>query len=176
MKPASRLFTLAVFGVLAAGAQAAPQHSVDLATGRVDGSRILGRTIAGVTAALGRPDFRVGPQSRYRIGWGDRSNFSIEVIFHKSGAVERAWSISFERGPIRDAKLGDLLTHNSRSLQASILARYGHAFKLARPYACTAGNCVGEFAPRTGAHLHLTFGTHAKLGTWVTLWQAAPGT
>jgi hypothetical protein len=176
MKRISLLFTLAVVGILTARAQAAPEHTVEMATGRVDGHRILGRTIAGVTAALGRPDFHVGPHSRYRIGWGDRSNFSIQVIFRKSGTVQRAWSIAFERGPIRDAKLGDLLAHSSRSLQTSILADYGNAFKLARPYSCSTTNCAGEFAQRTGAHLHLSFGTHPKLGTWVTLWQAASGT
>jgi hypothetical protein len=156
----------------AAGAQAATGHTVDLTSGRVDGHPILGRTIAGVTAALGRPDFRVGRQSRYRIGWGDRSNFSIEVIFHRSGNVQRAWSIAFERGPVRDAKLGDLLSRNSRSLQAVILARYGDAFKVVRPYACKDSYCVGEFAPRTGSLLHLTFGTNGALGTWLTVWKS----
>jgi hypothetical protein len=156
---------------LTAGAQAVTGHTVDLTSGRVDGHAILGRTIAGVTAALGRPDFRVGPQSRYRIGWGDRSNFSIEVIFHRSGNVQRAWSIAFERGPVRDAKLGDLLSRNSRSLQAATLARYGDAFKVVRPYACKASYCVGEFAPRAGSLLHLTFGTRRTFGTWLTVWK-----
>jgi hypothetical protein len=156
---------------LTAGAQAATDHTVDLTSGRVDGHAILGRTLAGVTAALGRPDFRVGPQSRYRIGWGDRSNFSIEVIFHRSGNVQRAWSVVFERGHVSDPKIGEMLSRNSRSLQAAILARYGDAFKIVRPYACTASYCVGEFAPRTGSLLHLTFGTLGALGTWLTVWK-----
>jgi hypothetical protein len=161
----------AVLALPAAGALGATGHTVDLATGHVDGHRVLGRTIAGVTAALGRPDFRVGPQSRYRIGWGDRVDFSIEAIFRRSGAARRAWSIAFDRGPLRDAKLGDVLRRDSRSLQAAILARYGNAFKLVRPYACRAGNCVGEFDPRAGAVLHLTFGTYRAHGTWLTVWQ-----
>lgn len=171
MKRLLLLFTLAALTLAAAGAQGATGRTVDLATGRLDGHRILGRTIAGVTAALGRPDFRVGPQSRYRMGWGNRSNFSIEVIFHRSGGVKRAWSIAFEQGPVRDAKIGDLLGRSSPSLQAAILAHYGDTFKLVRPYACRAGNCVGEFAPRRASVLHLTFGTHRPLGTWLTVWQ-----
>lgn len=171
MKRLLLLLTLAVLALPAAGARGATHHTVDLTTGRVDGHPILGRTIAGVTAALGRPDFRVGPQSHYRIGWGDRFNFSIEVIFRRSGGVQHAWSIAFERGPLRDAKLGDLLGRSSSSLQAAILARYGDTFTLVRPYACRSGNCVGEFAPRAGARVHLTFGTHRVLGTCLTVWQ-----
>jgi hypothetical protein len=165
--------TFAVLALPAGGAYGATGHTVDLSSGRVDGHLILGRTIAGVTAALGRPDFRVGPQSRYRIGWGDRSNFSIQVIFRRSGNTQRAWSIAFERGPVRDVKIGDLLTRSSPSLQTAIVARYGDALKLVRPNACSSGNCLGAFAPRTGAHLRLTFGTHHALGTWLTVWQAA---
>lgn len=172
MKRLLLLSALAVLVLPEGGAFAARGHTVDLASGRVDGRPVLGRTVAGVTAALGRPDFRVGPQSRYRIGWGRRLDFSIEAIFRRSGGGTRAWSIAFERGPVHDPKLGDLLRRDSRSLQAAILARYGYAFKLVRPYACRAGNCVGEFAPRTGAALHLTFGTHRTRGTWFTVWQA----
>ena len=170
-----RLLILAMLAVLAlpaaAGAVGASAHTVDLAKGYVDGHRILGRTIAGVTAGLGRPDFRIGPTSSYRIGWGSRSNFSIEVIFRRIGGVQRAWSIAFERGPIRDPKLGDALARTPPSLQAAVLARYADNFKLVRAYACREGRCVGEFAPRTHSSLHLTFGTHRPLGTWFTVWQ-----
>jgi hypothetical protein len=58
-----------------------------------------------------------------------------------------------------------------RRLQTAIVSRYGDAYKLERPYACSSVSCVGEFVPRTGAHLHLTFGTHRALGTWLTVWQ-----
>jgi len=166
------LVVLAALVLAVPAAQGIPAgHTVDLATGRVDGERILGRTVAGVTAALGRPDLRLGPHTRYRLGWGERPNFSIEVSFHQRGGRQRAWSIAFEQGPIRDRKLGDLLARSSSSLQAGILARYGTTFKLLRPYACTTGNCVGEFAPRHRGLLHLTFGSHHRLGTWLTLWQ-----
>ena len=172
-----RLLVLSMLAVLtlpaAAGAAGAGVRTVDLATGYVDGHRVLGRTIAGVTAALGRPDFRLGPTSRYRIGWGDRSNFSVEVIFRRSGGVQRAWSIAFERGPVRDPKLGDVLARSPSSLQSAVLARYSDNFKLVRRYACTEGRCVGEFGPRGASPLHLSFGTHHALGTWFTVWRAS---
>jgi hypothetical protein len=76
MKRLLSLFVLAVSAFPAAVAQATPGHTVDLASGRVDGHSILGKTIAQVTAALGRPDFRVGPASHHRIGFGTPSDFS----------------------------------------------------------------------------------------------------
>jgi hypothetical protein len=171
MKRVLLLLALVVLAIPAAGAGATRSHTVDLGNGLLDGHRVLGRTIAGVTAGLGRPDFRLGPQSRYRIGWGSPSNPSVEVIFARSGGVERAWSIAFDSGRVLDVKLGNLLARRSATLQAGVLAQYGDAFKLLRPYACKAQSaCVGEFAPRTGS-LHLTFGTHPATGTWLSIWQ-----
>lgn len=119
---------------------------------------------------LGRADFRAGPRSHYVLGWGDQRNFSVEVIFRPVGGVERAWSMAFERD-VRDVKLGDLLGRSSTSLQAAVSKGYADTFKLARPYACKDKTyCVGEFAPRKGT-LHLTFGTHSTLGTWLTVWE-----
>ena len=173
----ARLLVLAALAVLAlpsAGAHAAPAHTVSLADGRVDGHRILGRSVAGVTAALGRPDFRAGLPSRYRIGWGSSSDFPIEVLFRRGGGALRAWSIVFERG-VSDVKIGALLERSSSALQAAIRAQYGATFGLLRPYACKEGrDCVGEFAARSGS-LHITFGTHPALGTWLTVWQSSRG-
>jgi hypothetical protein len=168
-----RLLLLSVLVMLAlsASASAAPTRVVDLTTGRMDGHLILGRTVAEVTAVLGRPDFRSGPRSSYRIGWGARPDFAVEVIFRPSGGVERAWSIAFERGPVRDVRLGDLLGRSSAALQSAVRSRYADTFKLLRPFACKNGRCVGEFAARSGT-IHVTFGTHGTLGTWLTVWQA----
>ena len=163
------LFTLAVLAIPAVGAQATTGQLVDLANGRVDGHRVLGLTVAQVTAALGREDFRVGPRSRYRIGYGTQRHFSSEVIFRLSGGILRAWSIGFERGPVRDSQVGDLL-QRSAALQRAILAKYGMTFRLVRSYACTSKECVGEFAARSGP-LHLTFGTQPVTGTWLTIWK-----
>jgi hypothetical protein len=161
---------VAVLAFPAAGAHGATTHTVDLSSGRLDSDRILGRTIAGVTAALGRPDFRGGPRSRYRLGWGTPRDFSLEVLFRRRGGVERAWSIVFERGSIRDVKLGDVLQRRSGAFQAAVLTQYGTTFRLLRRYACKRGACVGELAPRTGS-IHLTFGTQRVTGTWLTVWQ-----
>jgi hypothetical protein len=170
MKPLLLLLPFAVLALPAAEAHAAKDHTVDVTSGRVDGHAILGRTIADVTAALGRPDFRVGPPSRYRIRYGGRSAFSTEVIFHRRGNTQRAWSIVFERGPVRDSKVGDLL-QRSAALQKAILAKYGTAFRLVRTYACKSTmECAGEFAARRGS-LHLTFGTQPVTGTWLTIWK-----
>ena len=168
-----RLVLLLALAALAFPASAAPAstHVVDLSTGRLDGHVIFGRTVAGVTAALGRPDFRSGPRGVYRIGWGTRPDFSVEVIFRPIRGVERAWSIAFERGPVQDVRLGDLLGRSPTALRSAIRSRYADTFTLLRPYGCKAGRCGGEFVARTGS-IHLTFGTQRTLGTWVTVWQA----
>jgi hypothetical protein len=168
-----RLLLVCALGALAlpaVGAQATSGHTVDLANGRVDGHSILGRTVAQVTAALGRPDFRVGPRSRHRIGYGTPSDFSTEVIFRRSGGVERAWSIVFDRGVVRDVKVGDLL-QRSAALQKAVLVQYGTTFRLVRSYACKhKTECSGEFAARNGP-IHLTFGTQPVTRTWLTIWK-----
>jgi hypothetical protein len=165
---------LAAMWVPYAPAATPSSRTLDLATGRLDGHPVLGLTLPQVTASLGRPDFRIAGSS-YRIGWGTRPNFSAEVLFQRRHGVLRAWSMAFERGPVRDPKIGQLLALNSRSLQAAILDSYGNSFRLIRAYACSPGTCVGELAPRTGSSLHLTFGTRRALGTWVTAWKPLPG-
>ena len=158
----------------AAAAGRADTHMLDLSTGLVDGRRVLGRPVAGVTAALGRPDFRVGGGGRYRIGWGTPAEFSIEVIFRRSGSRWRSWSIVFRRGGlVADVRIGDLLNRPSSALQNQVIAKYGSTYKLVRGYACRPKSfCSGEFAQRSGL-LHFTFGTERGEGTWVTLWTSA---
>jgi hypothetical protein len=163
---------MAALALSPAGAAGASGHALDLGSGSVDGHRILGRTVAGVTAALGRPDYHAGQRLTYKLGWGARPNFLIEVMFRPVGGVERAWSMAFEHG-VRDVKLGDLLGRSSPALQAAIVRTYGDSFKLVRPYKCRTRICVGEFAQRTGS-LHLGFGTQPTLHTWLTVWQAPP--
>ena len=145
-------------------------HMIDLATGTVDGHRVLGRTVAGVTAGLGRPDFRSGRGNSYRIGWGTPTNFGIEVLFRRESGAERAWSVVLRRGPVADVKIGDLLNRPSLALQKLVAADYGTLLSLVRPYRCRAsGVCSGEFAGRV---LHLTFGRQSARGAWVTMWKA----
>jgi hypothetical protein len=167
------LSTLVVFVLVPCAAYAGTSHTVDLSTGLVDGHRVLGRTVAGVTASLGRPDFRVVSQSRYRIGWGRPDDVSVEVLFRRSGGGQRASSIVFERGQIHDVRAGSLLGRTPEALQKTIVAGYGDTLRLERSYHCTAGRCVGEFVPRPDHSLHVTFGSRPVFGTWVTLWQAS---
>ena len=77
--------------------------------------------------------------------------------------------MAFERD-VHDAKIGDLLRRSSASLQAAVNKAYANNFKLERPYKCTHRICFGMFGARKGT-LHLTFGTHPKLGTWLSVWQ-----
>ena len=141
-------------------------HTVDLASGRVDRHGVLGRTIPGVTAALGRPDYRTATV----LGWGARPDFALEVRFRREHGVRRAWSLAFERG-VRDVKLGDLLARSSIGLQQAIRAGYRGTFVLVRPYRCRPSRCSGEFAARGGS-LHVGFGTQAELGTYLTVWTS----
>lgn len=140
-----------VVGLLASG------HTVDLATGYVDGHRVLGRSLAGVTAGLGRPDFR----ARNRVGWGTREQFTLEVLFHEA----RAWSIVFERGPVRDPKAGELLGRTSVAAAALIRSRY--AYEVAKPYTCRRAVCMVQLA----GPLHVVLGTQPRTGTWLTLYS-----
>ena len=160
--------------VSTAAAGRADTRMLDLSAGTLDGHRVLGRTVAGVTAGLGRPDFRLRGGGRYRIGWGTPTRFSVEVIFRRTGGAYRAWSIALGHGgPVADVRVGDLLNRSSAALQHAIAAKYRGVFQLVRSYACTRkAYCVGEFAQRDGA-LHLTFGTLGRTGTWVTLWTAS---
>jgi hypothetical protein len=165
------LAAMTAFVLMPSVAHGTANRTVDLASGRVDGHPVLGRTVAGVTASLGRPDFRVASQSRYRLGLGSRQNFSIEVIFGRRGGIQRAWSIAFERGPVSDVRTGELLGRTPESLETAIATAHADTFWLVRSYHCTARRCLGEFAPRPGHALHLSFGTRPALGTWLTLWR-----
>jgi hypothetical protein len=152
-----------------AGAQAASSRTVDLVSGRVDGHPVLGRTVAGVTAVLGRPEFRHGNRTTYKLGWGSPTDFSMEVIFNRRRGALRAWSVVFGRAPVRDARIGELLGRTSVSLQAMIRSKYADVYKVTRTYRCRVGTCVGEFAQRDGP-LHLTFGTEGALGRHLAVW------
>ena len=150
-------------------------HTVELSSGRVDGSLILGKTLSEVTAALGRPDFRAGSSSRYRIGWGPARDFRLEVLFWPSDRGLRAWSVVLERGPVSDPKVGDLLGRSPEGLQRAVRAKYATTFKLLHPLACKrSGDCIGAFISRSSTdagRVHLSFGTQPHTGTWLTIWR-----
>jgi hypothetical protein len=167
---------LALVGILLlapASGFAANTHRISLATGELDGKPVLGMSLAEVTANLGKPDFRSGPPSRYRIGWGRPDNFTLAVLFRPVNGRLRASTLVFERGTIRDDRVGNLLSRSPKSLQAAIVSRYASEFELVRQYQCRTGGglCVGEFKTRD-ATLHVTFGRTIGKGTFVTVWLA----
>jgi hypothetical protein len=164
---------VALAATSAAAAERTDTRMLDLSTGTVDGTRVLGRSVAGVTAALGRPDFRLAGGECCRIGWGTPTEFSIEVLFRHSRSAWRSWSIVFRRGGlVVDVRIGDLPNRPSPALQHQVIAKYGKTYRLVRMYACrTKGFCSGEFAQRGGL-LHFAFGTERRGGTWVTLWTS----
>jgi hypothetical protein len=144
--------------LLAVLALLAPGHTLDLSSGRVDGHAVLGRSVAGVTASLGRPDFR----AKGRIGWGTQRDFSTEVLFRRSGGELRAWSIVFERGPVRAGNVGDLLGLDPRTLRLP-------GYDVVRRYRCVGAICSTELEQRDGP-LRVVFGTQPRRGTWLTLY------
>jgi hypothetical protein len=167
---------LALAGILLlapASGFAANTHRISLATGELDGKPVLGMSLAEVTANLGKPDFRSGPPSHYRIGWGRPDNFMLAVLFRPVNGRLRASTLVFERGTIRDDRVGNLLSRSPKSLQAAIVSRYASEFELVRQYQCRTGGglCVGEFKTRD-ATLHVTFGRTIGKGTFVTVWLA----
>lgn len=158
---------------ITATAVASTRYQVDLATGNLDGKRVLGGSLADVRTTLGRPDFIAGPRNRRLVAWGGRAgSFRVAVLFRPAGNRLLARTLVFESGSIRDAKIGDLLGRSPRSLQLAVESNYSGMFALVRPYRCrTAGLCTGEFAARSGG-LHVTFGRTSRRGTFVTIWTS----
>ena len=171
MKP---VVMVAVAGalILPGAGTARPGYQVDLLTGRVDGRTLLGRTPAGVHSLLGRPDWTAGAKQPglYRDHWGSRAEFSLMVIYRQREGRLRAWSLVFERGPVIDPRLGNVLALQSTRFQAAVRDGYGDTFELTKPYRCRSGLCTGIFDAIEGS-LHITFGTTARRGTFITVWQ-----
>jgi hypothetical protein len=69
---------------------AADAHRVSLASGELDGRQVLGRSMAEVTAMLGKPDFRSGSLRRPRIGWGRPDNRESRFPTRSSLIVPRS--------------------------------------------------------------------------------------
>jgi hypothetical protein len=163
-----------VAGALIAGSAAnvRPAHTLELSAGRVDGHVVLGRTLAGVRAILGRPTFTRRTRWWYRAIWGRREDFRVMVIFSRAARF-RATSIVFERGPLVDRKLGSVLALTPTRFQTAVEDRYGDHFVLVRPYRCRSkGLCTGVFDSRDG-RLHITFGRTGQRGTFITMWRSS---
>jgi hypothetical protein len=150
-------------------ATAASRRSLDLGTARVDGHVVLGRTLADVTASLGRPTWRVPGTRVYRIGYGDRKNFELMVMLRKQGGVLRAWSIAFERPPLVEPLLAeDVLALSPSAFARDVMRQYG-AFTVTAAPKCRRGRCAvtlrAGHSPR-----YVTFGRTPALGSYLTMW------
>jgi hypothetical protein len=170
MKPVVLMAAAVALIVPAAGTAARPGHRLDLSTGRVDGWAVLGRTPAGVRSLLGRPNFTGGPARRPYDIWGGRADWSTKVFYRREGSRLRAWSLVFERGPVVDPRLGNILVLRPTRFQAAVRDRYAATFELRKPYRCRSGLCTGIFDAIEGT-LHITFGTTPGRGTFVTVWS-----
>lgn len=149
---------------------AAGGHRIDLTSGEFDGHEVLGRSVADVTAVVGRPDFVSGSRRLRRLGWGRRDSFSFAVLFRPVNGRLRARTLIFESGSARDVSIGDVLRRTPKGLQSVIESKYANAFVLVRSFRCrSAGLCTGEFKS-VDSSLHLTFGRTARRGTFLTVW------
>ena len=163
--------TFLELAVPAAAVSATPRHTVNLANGKFDGRAILGLTPAQVRTVLGKPDSAGGSKARYQLIWGTFPNIRFTVIFTKRGTHERAVVLAFETGIFRDPKLGDILERRPSAFQSAMRASYGDVYRLVNPLKHKPGGLyAGEFRQRDGT-LHVSFGTHLKLGTFVTVWD-----
>jgi hypothetical protein len=169
MKRLLLVAALTLVALPAAGSAATPRHTVDLASGRFEGHTILGRTPSQVSAVLGKPSAVHGSKMRYVFDWGHYPKLRYTVIFTKRGTSERAVLIGFETGRYVDPRLGGLLAHKPLAFQNAMRSRYADLYRLARPLKRKPGVTIAEFTRRDGL-LHVSFGTHPKLGTFLTVW------
>lgn len=147
---------------VALGLIALSPPSIDLGTGKVDGHVVLGRTMAGVTAALGQPTQSFPAQQPSTMRYG--SPWNVQVLFRREHGALRAWSIV-----VLDSKL------TPAKVQRAVRERYADRYKLVRSYACRPPfGCRGDFAP-TGTHtLHLGFGlTPGSKQAYVVLFNSS---
>jgi hypothetical protein len=166
------LLSLLALAVAVGAAAAAPPSapSVDLVAGSVNGHQLFGLPIAGVTAALGRPSWRKPGPSLYRIGYGERRNFTTMVIFRKQGGAFRATSVVFERPPVADRRLGaDVLSLVPAAFVRAAKSAYGAGLDVSTPLRCRQTVCAVTLDV-VGTTRHVTYGRTPALGTYLTLW------
>ncbi len=158
-----------VLAAAASSAGIATQPSVSLIAGSVDGHVLLGKTVSGVTAALGKPTWRSGGATAYRVGYGDRANFNIMVLFRRRVGIFRAWSVAFEKPPVYELRLRmNVLVYPPRAFANAALNAYGAALKITRPPRCSATLCSVTLHV-TGTSRNVTYGRTPRLGTFLTL-------
>ena len=152
---------------LAALALAAPAGAagfpvgVDVATARVNGKVVLGRTLPDVVRLFGRPDSYLRAPNVTYLRYGPPLTFSLLVLFRQQGPALVASSIAFQDPALVELRLGRLLAQQPGAIQRALRRGYGSAFRLDRPYACSGGDeCSGEFRALSGTR-RITFGLAA---------------
>src|SRR3972149_8534211 len=93
----SAAILVAAVAAATANGATAPRLTVDLGTGAINGHVILGKSVAQVARSLGKPSWRVPGTRFYRLGYGDRTGFSLMIRFREQGAGLRAGAGGFWR-------------------------------------------------------------------------------
>jgi len=175
---AAMLVMGAVFAFLASGAQtsvAQRRFAVDLSTGYVDGHRLLGRSIAGVTASFGAPSWRHPRYANaplYRIGYGDRREPAMEVLFRRRSGMFRAVTVAFRKPPLAESRLGsDMLALTPREFTRAVFEKYKGMFTVATPLKCAFRQCsVTLRLLGTSRYFSLGKLQRKPFGTYLSIW------
>ena len=145
--------------------------SIDFGSALVDGHQLLGRSVAGVTAAFGRPTWRESSGSRFRLVYGDRMNFRMLVLFRREQGVFRAVTVAFEKQPVFEQRTGtNLLAVPPRAAAERTRAEYRN-IRLERPWRCKSGICTVVLRA-VGTSYHVTFGRTDAHGSYISIWKA----
>lgn len=156
-----------------ATATSSPRLRVDLGSGAINGHVIIGRSLTQVIRSLGKPSWRLPGTRLYRVGYGERTNFSLMVRFRKQGGTLRAVAVAFERQPLLEEQIGrNVLAMTPRVFQRAVARTYGAMFTIK-----TRLHCVRQFCSITlqssDSGRSVTFGTTKALGAFVTVWVAS---
>ena len=143
-----------------------PTRTIDLATARLNEQAVLGRTVAGVTAALGRPALRVRGTKRYTLRYDSLppslGSWGLTVLFRREGRL-RAYSVAITDPRLMEERLGRILRLKPTELQREVLRAYGDRYRLISAYRChgvtARTRCHGELGSRdAGDATRIAFG------------------
>jgi hypothetical protein len=119
----------------------APYERLDLGTGKVNGQPIFGRSVAQVTAALGKPDriaffSRINGHREPTLFYGGTTPGGAALLVRFGWRQQRLRAISLGyRGPsLVDERLGHVLRLQPGELQDRIAAAYGSEYDLMTAY------------------------------------------
>lgn len=144
----------------------------DLATGELDGKRVLDRTAAGVTTVLGKPNYIAEAGPRRTFGYRAHPPFSVEVRFKRVAGTFRARSLVLEDVTLAEVRIGRLLRLPPPEIARRILAAYPTVFRASRSYRCrpTSSLCTGELSG-AGDAPRITFGRLPSGSRFLNLWR-----